>query len=56
MSRAAYELNKNWREDGHPHIRDRLGFCHTCGARNGEGHYRCVPKTVPEAEIPSTEV
>ena len=44
MSWAAYELNKDWHKDGHPHERDENGFCTTCGARKGEGHYKCGPK------------
>ena len=29
------------------HTRDRLGFCHSCGARNGEGHHH-EPVVTPD--------
>ena len=46
MSWAAHWLNRNWHLDGHPHERDEHGFCGTCGAQRGEGHYACVKKSV----------
>ena len=53
MSRAAYELNKGWREDGHPHERDENGFCTTCGAVKGEGHYKCLPPVAKSQAVTS---
>lgn len=35
--------SRGWTTDGHPHKRDRIGFCGSCGARNGEAHYRLTP-------------